>query len=383
MATGSVIPKGPRQWLLRWFVGRDGRGKRHYGSQMFEGTAKQAQQKVEELAGAARGQKHLRPNRQTVEDFYPDWLASKKKLSAYTRSQYEARYTQDVLPFFGKTLLKDVTPQLVARWVEWMQAERKLSARTIQYSTGVFKQIMTLAFRWQLIPSVPTDGVELPAQRHEEGAQQAPEVLTPEQMRQLLDHSRDTADPLFPLWSVLLNGGLRPQEAQALEVADLVGNRLTIRQAVKDDGNGGLVIGPTKTAKSRRTVQLPQEAAEALRAHLRARQYIGGLIFRNTAGGLTDLSKLRKLWRKACRSAGVPELNIYAARHSHATALLAAGVPLKVVSERLGHASVKITGDIYSHVLPEMDDRAAQAMEALLAAKPYTAAAAASGASRQ
>jgi integrase len=375
MASGSVIQKGPREYLLRWFIGRDGLGKRHYESERFEGTYQQARKAVEAKAANARGNKNLRPNRQTVEEFYPDWLASKKKLSAYTRSQYEARYTQDILPFFGKTLLKDVTPQLVGRWVEWMDKERQLGARTIQYSVGVFKQIMKLAFRWQLVSNIPTEGVELPAKKNEEGGHAAPEVLTPEEMRQLLDHARGAADPLLPLWSVLLNGGLRPQEALALEVGDLVGNQLRISKAVKMDEDKSLFVGATKTAKSKRTVMLPQEAADALRAHLKANGIIAGLVFRNRAGGLWDLAKLRKLWRKACRNAGVPELHIYSARHSHATALLAAGVPLKVVSERLGHASVKITGDIYSHVLPEMDDRAAQAMEALLTRPAQTAAA--------
>lgn len=366
MKQGSVIPKGRNKWLLRWFVGRDGLGKRHYDSELFEGTHKQAQNALGDRAAARRINRHLRPGKQTVEEFYPDWLASKRGISAYTRSQYEARYDLDILPFFGKTNLRDVTPQLVAKWITWMQ-ERSLGPRTIQYSVGVLKQILRLAFQWQLIPNIPTDGVELPAQQLKQR-----DVLSPEEMRTLLDHSKATGDVYAPLWAVLLTGGLRPQEAIALTVADLVGARVSISKAVKEE-NGKLVVGDTKTAKSRRTVALPQDTADLLRAHMRASGIIGGPIFLNRSGGYLDISKVRKAWRRACKAAGVPVVRLYDARHSHLTALLAAGVPLKVMSERAGHSSVKITGDIYSHVLPEMDDRAAQAMEALLTQPKQTA----------
>lgn len=361
MKAGSVVPKGKGKHLIRWYVGEDGLGKRHYESEIVHGTDRQARLALADRIAARRLNKHLRPGKQTVEEFYPDWLASKRKISAYTRSQYEARYQLDILPFFGKTNLRDVTPQLIAKWIEWMQG-RELGPRTIQYSVGVLKQIVRLAFRWQLIPNVPTEGVELP--------QLAPKqqlVLAPEEIGTLLASSKATGDVYAPLWAVLLTGGLRPQEALALDVADLVGSRLSISKAVVEE-HGKLIIGPTKTKGSRRTVALPDDTAAMVRAHIKERGIIGGLVFRNTAGGIVDISKLRKAWKKACKLAKVPEVNLYGARHSHITALVAAGVPLKVVSERAGHASVKITGDVYSHVLPEMDDRAARVMEELLAA---------------
>lgn len=369
---GQIISKGPRKWLLRWFCGRDGVGKKHYDSIIFEGTFKQAQGALTDKLAERRKQPHLRPGKQTVEEFYPDWLASKARITALTRSQYDHRYTKDILPYFGVSLLTDITPQLVGRWVTWLQEERKESPRTIQYSVGMLKQILRLAFRWHLIPSVPTEGVELPKHALASAADPGTiQVLTPAQMAQLRTHAYESRDPMAVLWDLLLNSGLRPQEAFALEAGDFAqGNRITISKALKNTGKGGWVVGVTKTKSSRRTVTLPQATSEALRLHLKSTRVIAGLVFRNTAGGPLDISRVRKLWVKACKAAKVPKVRLYDARHSHATALLAAGVHLKVVSARLGHASIQITADTYSHILPEMDDRAAEAMDALL--KPPT-----------
>jgi hypothetical protein len=91
---GQIIPKGERKWLIRVFLGRDGTGKRHYLSEQIEGTYAAACKKRTAMLAEVQKQGHIKPNRQTVEQFYPDWLASKKKVSAYTRSQYEARYAQ-------------------------------------------------------------------------------------------------------------------------------------------------------------------------------------------------------------------------------------------------------------------------------------------------
>jgi integrase len=354
-----------KRWLCRVYLGMDGLGKRHYTSKTVRGTKADAQKELNLLLAEAQKQENVRPNRLTVEVFYPDWLASKKKISDNTRSQYEERVTADILPYFGKTMLKDITPQLVERWVTWMQRERAVSPRTIRYSATVLGMMMRTAFRWQLIPAIPTLGLELPEDPHTEMA-----VLTPDQMRAVLSASLGTY--WHPFWSLLLTGGLRPQEALALDVSDLDGTRVSISKAVTVNEKDVAVVGPTKTKKSRRTVALPAETIAALHAHRREQRILGGLLFRNRDGGLWDMSKVRKAWKKACKAAEVPEVRLYDARHSHATALLALGANLKVVSERLGHASVKLTGDVYAHVLPEMDDRVAELMGTIIA-KPVPA----------
>lgn len=366
MNRGQIILKSPRKWLVRAFLGRDGLGKRHYTSKMVEGARREAEKELTNMLAEAGKNGHVNPNRLTVEAFYPDWLASKKGISKNTRSQYEERVKQDILPYLGKRLLKDLTPQLVQKWIAWLE-EKGHSPRTVQYSYGILKQLLRRAISWHLLANLPTEGVELPKPQGAEAAEQKAPALSPAETQRLLASAGADDDPYRALWLTLLTAGLRPQEAFALDAGDLQGSVLSISKAAVETAPGRYVVGPTKTKKSRRTVAVPGATATALREHLKAHGIIAGLIFRNSAGGILDISRVRRAWKKRCEAAGVPVLHLYAARHTHATALLAAGVPLKVVSERLGHASVKITGDIYSHVLPEMDDRAAKVMEAMLA----------------
>jgi integrase len=113
-----------------------------------------------------------------------------------------------------------------------------------------------------------------------------------------------------------------------------------------------------------RRIMLPDVAIETLRSHKvaqeQARIKVGekwverGIVFTNTIGGFLSSNILRQLFHDLLKSAGLPDMRFHDLRHSAATILLGAKVQLKVVSERLGHASIATTADIYSHVLPEM-----------------------------
>lgn len=95
-----------------------------------------------------------------------------------------------------------------------------------------------------------------------------------------------------------------------------------------------------------------------------------GLVFAQADGSMTHPQSLAGFFRKALESAGASDIGLHGLRHTHATMLLEAGVPLKVVSERLGHSSITITADIYQHVLDHMQDKAADAMRGLLSIAP-------------
>jgi integrase len=136
----------------------------------------------------------------------------------------------------------------------------------------------------------------------------------------------------------------------------------------------GYVLGEPKTKKSRRTIRLIAGAVEALRAHL-SRQLKemervgslyqpGGLVFATTTGTLINPSNLRnRSFKPLLRRAGLRPIRFHVLRHTCATLLLSKDVSPKVVSEMLGHASVSITLDIYSHLLPDMQEKAARALE--------------------
>jgi integrase len=197
--------------------------------------------------------------------------------------------------------------------------------------------------------------------------------LTREEARRLLNTVQ--GDRLEALYVVALHTGLRQGELLALrwEDLDLEAHKLQLRRTVTKDG-GKLTIGPAKTAKGRRTVKLTRDATDALRRHLtRQLEEIdglgdlfedNGLVFCTAKGTLINPSNLRRRsFAPLLVRAGLPHMTFHQLRHTAATILLLKNVNPKIVSEMLGHASIAITLDTHSHVLPNMQDSAVAAME--------------------
>src|SRR5919112_1708540 len=156
-------------------------------------------------------------------------------------------------------------------------------------------------------------------------------------------------------------------------VADVVNVRRTLTRS-----GGKTTFGEPKTKKSRRSIRLTPQAAEALRAHLerqlRDMEILGdryrdqGLVFTTDTGAPINPSNLRqRSFAPLLKRAGLPHMRFHDLRHTCATLLLSRGVHPKFVQELLGHATIAITLDTYSHVMPSMGDATAKAMEDALA----------------
>jgi integrase len=156
---------------------------------------------------------------------------------------------------------------------------------------------------------------------------------------------------------------------------DLDRGLLTVRQALKRVG-GAVSLGDVKTSGSRRMINLPDAVVAALRSH-RARQaaerlaagpswHESGLVFTTPIGTPIDPSNFRRQFDKICNKAGLVGWHPHELRHSAASIMLAAGVPLEVVSRVLGHASIRITADVYGHIMDPQRKQAADAMSTVL-----------------
>ncbi len=201
-------------------------------------------------------------------------------------------------------------------------------------------------------------------------------VWSPDQLRTFLvctDGHR-----LAAAWLLIITTGMRRGEVLGLawDDVDLVNGRIAVVQSLTAIEYDDVRLLQPKTAKGRRSVALDPATVAALHAH-RKRQLEDrlrwgeawidtGLVFTREDGSVVHPHRLSAAFGELSQEAGLPKIRLHDLRHSYATAALAAGIPAKVVSERLGHASVMITLDTYSHILPSMQEDAANAVAKLI-----------------
>ena len=287
-----------------------------------------------------------------------------------TYERYEQIVRIHVRPALGSVKLKNLTPVHV-RGLYREKLEAGLSARTVQYIHVTLHKALKQAVQDGLIPRNATEAVKAPQVRREEMR-----PLSAEQVKVLLGVAR--GDRLEALYVLAIHTGLRQGELLGLkwEDVDLESGTLRVRRTLVT-AKGGPVLTAPKTKGSRRSVKLTQGAVEALRSHLKHQlQEIdragslwreNGLMFASESGEPLDRRYLTSCRYKALlKRAELPMIRFHDLRHTCATLLLSKNVNPKIVSEMLGHASIAITLDTYSHVLPNMRDQAAAAMEEAL-----------------
>jgi integrase len=379
---GQMIPRGENRWLLRWYIGKDTNGKRRYGSKIFEGTTYQAQRELSKQTVEVAEGTAVAPTKQTVQQYIEWWLANivKNEVTPATLQSYTTRLRVDVFATVGALKLSKLTWQQIQQVYNQLREQGK-SGRTIQYTHTLLTMALGHAVKTETLKKNPCDHAS-PGEktRREMVVWQAPEVQL------FLERTRESRD--YPLWHTLLNTGLRPSEAFGLKWGDLQGDRLHIVRAVAESKEPGVYhLEEPKTQHSKRAIALTRDSIEVLQAHRKAQAaeiLAAGpafkrqdFIFATATGGFEVDTFVRRRWKRAVARVNrglakeglevrLKEMHLYGCRHSHATMLLQAGVPIKVVSERLGHSSVVITMDTYQHVLPDMQDEAVGKLEALL-----------------
>lgn len=309
------------------------------------------------------------PN-QTVAQYLDRWLKDSVKSSVRPRTYecYELNVRR-LVPHIGRLLLSKLSPAHVQACYGAL-LKSGLSRRSVELAHAVLHRALRQAVQWGLVGRNVTEAVAVPRPERQEM-----QTLTAEQVRQLFESTAD--DRLHALWVLLITTGLRLGEATALrwEDIDLNSNRLVVRRALQRQKGVGLVFVEPKTQRSRRTVHLAVGTVAALREH-RRRQVEGrlaagplwedqGLVFCNLTGGPLSPSQVDKEFHRAVDKAGLPRLRVHDLRHTAATLLLAKGVHPKVVQEMLGHSTITLTLDTYSHVLPALHAEAAAQMDAL------------------
>ena len=251
--------------------------------------------------------------------------------------------------------------------------ESGLSPRTVHHVHRVMHGALSQAVRWKLIVRNPCDGAQAPRVARAEMR-----AWTPEQADAFLTSTWDHR--MHALYILALTTGMRQGELLGLKWNDIDWNAgtLAVRRALQWQRGIGLEFVEPKTARSRRKIRLSQTALSALRAH-KDRQAFDrhnagsawtelGLVFCDTVGEPLSPTNETKRFQRAGVAAGLPPIRFHDMRHTAATILLAKGVHVKLVSEMLGHSTITLTLDTYSHVIPAMHGDAAAAMDAVFSA---------------
>jgi integrase len=313
------------------------------------------------------------PTRLTVGEFLAGWLRDLTGVGGRTREDYTNLVRRYLMPALGTQRLTHLTPPTVREMLADL-TRRGLAPRTVGYARAVLRRALSQAVSDGLLVTNPAAGHGLVPKLERREMR----VLSGSEVNRLLDATHD--DPHGALWAVLLTTGLRPSEALALRWSDLDAGRGdlgVVRKLRRPNSGGAWLVEDVKTAKGRRRVALIPATVEALARH-RDRQAVerviagegyrdSGLVFADPHGGALRGDGLYKyFWLPTLRRLGLPQVRLYDARHSAATMLLESGVPMRVVQELLGHSSMAVTADVYSHVTPAFKRQAAEALEAYL-----------------
>ncbi len=365
--TERLAADGKRRYLVKVELDRDpATGARR---QKSIGTYRTKRDAQEALAGVISGGATQASAKGTLGEYLRDeWLPSKADLAAQTRSQYEwaAGYMTELM---GAVKLTNITPRHVQEFNTALR-KKELSSRSRQVMGKALRNAMSMAVKRGYIPRNPADGVSIASGERETELN----FWTADEARQFLASPAVQDDRLQPCWRFLLATGLRRGEVCALrwQDVDLPGKKLTVRQAVKIDGYK-VEIGTPKTRAAIRTVGLDVETLRILAAWREVQRaemaFVGrkaSLVFTEADGSMIHPQTLNGRFSSVAARSCASAIGLHGLRHTHATLALEAGVPLKVVSERLGHASIPVTADTYQHALEHLQHDAAEAIAAIL-----------------
>lgn len=371
---GHVRRRGSK-WCVVVDAGRTDEGKRK--QKWFSGyrTEREAEDALVEILGKQRLGLTIDPDMTPVVDYVDSWLESRTQLAPLSVTQYRSVIRNHI----RGTALGDLPLGKVRRSHVRAHAadlERKgLAAGTRNVVRAVLSRAFADAVDDELIPLDPT---VRKAGRGESG-RAAPKrftVWSSDELHALLDTSAD--ERLAALWRLAVASGARRGEllgATWLGFSATAGSLEIAQQVVPT--RGGITIAPCKTKGSHRTIRLDDDTVEALEAHrerqLLEREAAGevyvdrDLIFADELGNPISPQRLTQWFGALRKSAGIRPGRLHDVRHSHATHLLTAGIPVHIVAARLGHSSPVVTLNTYAHLLPTSDEQAAATIAALLA----------------
>ena len=376
---GHIRERSPGRWAIILDLRDPETGKRRRKWHSFAGTKREAQRECARLVTELQGGDYIDAAKETLATFVDRWLDHmRSQVTPRTHERYVELARKNVVPLLGNVVLTKLRPEQISQaYAKALVSGRRngaggLSPRTVHHMHRILRQALSQAVKWRALARNPADAVDPPkTERSKMRALDAHETAV------LLAHFRPTRMFIPILLGSLC--GLRRGEVTALRwrAVDLATGQLAIVESTEQT-KAGTRAKETKSGRARR-VALPSIALEELRRHrvrqaeellrLGVRMSDDDHVYAQADGSPVQPNSLtHEFTRILALSTALPRIRFHDLRHSHATQLLASGIHPKIAQERLGHSSVGITLDLYSHVLPGMQEDAAAKVDAALRA---------------
>ncbi len=347
-------------------------------------TKEEAKAALDELRTQARTSSLVLPDRILFGEYLKAWLAGLPATGkkATTLESYQRHLRLHVLskPLAG-VRLQQLTALHLDQLYSDLRAEGRvdgeggLSGRTVQFVHGIISKALNDALRKRLVAVNVASAASAPSRSSTKPPE--PKIWTLEELQRFLEAPAVRSDRLYPMWRLAALTGMRRGELLGLRWQDVDFDhaRVSVRQTVVPV-HGRATISDTKTHRSERTVDIDQVTLAELRRHQtrqkEERILLGpgyqdaGLVFAHPDGQMLSPKRVTEWFGRRAASAGVPAIRLHDLRHGVASHMIARGVPVKTVAERLGHSQVSFTMSAYQHVLPGQQAEAAQGFADLI-----------------
>lgn len=361
----NITKKGERKYLVR--VSKQSAGVRRFVNYTFRGTLAQAREFARHQETLLDGGYYDHSDL-TFHRLFEIWLATlEQRLAPKTIASYAYQIRHHALPLLGPMTLTSIQSYDVQSLYNGIP-----QAATVRAVHAALHACFAYAVRKGYIAANPATATDRPRKSRPEIT-----VLSPEEARSFIAacHSQ----PGGIILEFALETGMRPEEYLAVRWSDLSGRDVSVNQIVQHHvkRGEGYYFSQPKTAKSRRLVSISEDLRQRIARHRIEQQkhrlaiktwFDHDLIFPNLIGRPITLSNLRRrVLAPVLAAAGIEKhITLYSLRHSCATLLLIAGTNPKVVADRLGHSSVVMTLDTYSHVLPHIQDAATETLNQIM-----------------
>jgi len=368
---GHITKRSKDSYTIVLNLGTDPQtGKRKQQWVSVKGTKKDAEKRLSELLNQLDNGTFMKPGKTTLAEYLERWLQdyAKPNLSPRGFERYASIIRQHLIPEMGNITLTQLRAEHIQRHYNTIM-NHGLSAGTARYHHAVIHKALQTAIKWGLLNLNAADGVDVPRSRQNEM-----QTWDDFEVRHFLEAAKDSY--YYALFHTALFTGMRRSESLALQWRDIDFHQIHVNRSLHHLRDGSYVFTQPKSAKSRRTIALSpasiltltehKERQEGIRAMLGVPLKQDDLVFSTPEGKPLRPNTITRAWATMATKAGVKPIRLHDARHTHASLMLKQGVHPKIVQERLGHASIQMTLDTYSHVTPGLQQAAAESFDRLL-----------------